>query len=471
MLERFDMVVLGGGPAGTQAAQHAAQRGRRVLLVDRHAEVGGECVHHGTIPSKTLRESAVYLAGLRQRSPELLRDDIGPGMLVRALMRRLDGVHRAYSHTRTVDLSRCGVEHQQGRARFLAPHELEIRLIDGARRVVHTDFVVIATGSRPRQPTEIPIDHERVLDSDSILRLIYLPRSLCVLGAGVIACEFASVFQALGVEVTLVDKGDRPLGFLDRELTDVFMHAFERDGGRFVGGKKPIGVGFDDPSRVTVRLEDGCEVAAEKVLVALGRTATLAGLDLARAGLVTTERGFLAVDRDGRTNAPHVFAAGDVVGPPALAAWSMEQGRRAALAAFDLDVPSGRSAIPIGIYTVPEIASIGLDEAAARERHGAVVVGRASFAELARGRINGTTDGLLKLVAAGDGRLLGAQVAGEGATELIHLAQVALMGGLGLDAFVDNVFNFPTLAEAYRVAAIDAFTCIASDGIRTSRAA
>jgi len=452
----WDILSIGGGPAGLKAALCGAKAGRRVLIVDREPHVGGECVHRGTIPSKTLRESAVYLTGLRQRSAHLLEGNIGPGTVVNNLMRRLDQVLTAHEEVMTSQIRRNGIEHIQGRACFLSPEEVEITRIDGSCQVVRAETIVVATGSRPRQPPEININHEHVLDSDSVLEMIYLPRSLVVLGAGVIACEFATVFQALGVEVTVVDKGDRPLSFLERELSDEFLRAFERAGGRFIPGthadEVTTGVGG-----VTLELANGETLSCEKTLVALGRTASVKALALDKAGIETTSRGYIAVDEYGRTNVPGIYAAGDVVGPPALATTSMEQGRRAVLHSLGDNRPLSWDTIPIGIYTIPEMAGIGLTEAQAIERHGGACVGRAKFMEIARGQINGSTDGLLKLVCDPTGeRVLGAHIVGEGATELIALAQMALIGGMGPEVFIDNIFNFPTLAEAYRVAAFDA---------------
>ena len=451
----YDLVVIGGGPAGQKAALCGAKAGLSTLIVDREPHIGGECVHRGTIPSKTLRESAVYLAGMRQRSAQLLQGDIGPGTVIKSLMRRLDQVLKAHEEVMEGQIGQHAIGHVQGRARFLSPHEIEITRIDGTRSSIEAATVVIATGSRPRQPAEIPIDHEHILDSDSILEMIYLPKTLVVLGAGVIACEFATVFQALGVDVTIVDKGDRPLRFLEAELCDEFVRAFERAGGRFIPGAQAenvqAGVGG-----ATVELSNGETLSCEKALVALGRTASLKGLTLENAGVQTTERGYIAVDEHFATNVQHIYAAGDVVGPPALATSSMEQGRRAVLHALGRPCPGDWDTIPIGIYTIPEMAGVGLTEAQAIERHGAASVGRASFREIARGQINGSTEGLLKLVCDPSGeRLLGAHVVGEGATELIALAQMALIGGMGPEVFVENVFNFPTLAEAYRVAALD----------------
>jgi NAD(P) transhydrogenase len=427
-----------------------------VLIVDREAHVGGECVHRGTIPSKTLRESAVYLKGLHQRSAQTFDFDIGPGTIVSNLMRRLDQVLTSHEEVMEGQIRRNGIEHIQGRARFLSQEEVEVTHIDGSRDTVRAKTIVVATGSRPRQPGDIKINHEHVLDSDSILEMIYLPRSLVVLGAGVIACEFATVFQALGVEVTIVDKGTRPMGFLEAEICDEFLRAFEYAGGRFLPGTQAakVATGFGG---VTLELTNGETLSCEKTLVALGRTASVKTLELDNAGIETTNRGNIAVDEYGRTNVPNIYAAGDVVGPPALATSSMEQGRRAILHALGQECPLSWETIPVGIYTIPEMAGIGLTEAQAIERHGAACIGRASFQETARGQINGSTDGLLKLVCDPTGeRLLGAHIVGEGATELIALAQMALLAGMGPEVFIDNIFNFPTLAEAYRVAALDA---------------
>lgn len=454
--QRFDFVVLGGGPAGHKAAVQAAKGGRSVLLVEREERIGGECVHRGTIPSKTLRESAVYFAGLRRRAKQIAPQGIGDQVLVTSLMERLGQVETAHEHYLENQLVRNKVELRQGRASFVSANEIELLDVNGGKARIQAEFIVIATGSRPRAPSDVPIDHERVLDSDSILSMIYLPKSMIVMGAGVIASEFATIFQALGVQVTMVDKGERPLGFLDPEISDRFVKRFELDGGTYVGGQKHKSVSSDLVRGVTLTLEDGRVITAERALVALGRTAASRGLNLGAAGLSVNERGFITVDANGRTAAPNVYAVGDVVGPPALATSSVDQGRRAVRHALGLDLGAQPLSIPVGIYTIPEIASIGLTEAEAQKRHGRAVVGRARFDEIARGHINGETDGLLKLVCDADGRkVLGAHVIGEGATELVHLAQLAMIGDLDVDTFVDNIFNFPTLAEAYRVAALD----------------
>ena len=455
----FDVLVIGSGPAGQKAAIQAVKAGRRVAMVEQESGVGGMCVHWGTIPSKTLRESALQLSRLR-RSADLLNYQLKPDLEVAALMTRLDQVVQAHVSYMGRQLRRNGIRLYHGRARFLSDRLVEVLSVDGSTCALSAETIFIATGSRPRSPPEIPIDHENVLDSDSILSMLYLPRSMTVLGGGVIACEYASIFAHLGVAVTLIDRADRPLKFMDAELVGTFVKDFERNGGRYLGDRSLASVEWDGISKVTARLTSGETVDGDKMLVALGRAAAVEGLGLEAAGLKANARGLLEVDANCQTEARHIYAIGDVIGPPSLAATAMEQGRRAACHALGLEPGSTPEMIPIGIYTIPEMASVGLGEEEAAKRYpGArVLVGRGRFDEVARGQISGIQDGLLKLIAdpAGD-KLLGVHIVGEGATELIHVGQMALLAGAGVNAFVENIFNFPTLAEAYRVAALDIF--------------
>lgn len=454
--EHWDVVVVGSGPAGQKAAVQAAKGGRRVCVVEREVGVGGACVHRGTIPSKTLRETAVHMVGVRTRLGNV-KIELPPDLQLASLMDRMEKVVKAHVEYQTAQMRRNGIEQIHGRARFRDPHTLAVQTVLGGERTLHADLIVLATGSRPRTPPEVPVDHEHVYDSDSILSMAYLPKSLTVLGGGVIASEYATIFASLGVHVTMLDRGPRPLAFLDEEILTRFATAFEANPGcTFLGGAQIDSVAWNGHDAVVTRLKNGWEVRSEKLLCALGRVANVEDLAIENAGLALTSRGLVAVDGDCRTAVPHIFAVGDVIGPPSLASASMEQGRRAVRAALQLEVGGSLDLIPTGIYTIPEIASVGLGEREARERHGDCIVGRARFAELARGQIAGTPDGLLKLVVAADTRLiLGCQIVGEGATELVHLAQMAMLSGASADIFVDRIFNFPTMAEAYRVAALD----------------
>lgn len=454
MNDAFDWVVIGAGPGGQKAAICAAKAGHKVAVVERDQQLGGACVHRGTIPSKTLRESAMQLQRFFAQATEL-------GMVMPSELRfshvrgRLDRVIERHVQCLGDQLARNGVTRIHGTARFVGPHELQVQAPGGGVRTLQADRIVIATGSRPRKPAELEIDHEHVLDSDSILGIEYLPHSLTILGGGIIACEYASIFASLGVLVTVIDRGARPLAFLDEDLSRGFLRAFEDAGGRYIGQQKVLGVAQDGSSTLTV-LPDNVEIASEKVLVALGRVPSTASLRLDAAGIAVDTHGRVPVDEHCCTIVPHIYAVGDVIGPPALASYSMEQGRRAVMHALGRAAETRPELVPMGIFTIPELACVGEGEASAREKHGDIIVGRADFAEIARGHIAGEPDGFLKLIADRSGeQLLGVAVVGEGATELVHLGMMVMLGTARVRELVDNCFNFPTMAEAYRVAALD----------------
>lgn len=451
----FDIIVIGAGPAGQKAAIQGAKAGKRVALIERERGIGGSCVYRGTIPSKTLRESALQLDRLKSAGAAF-NFSLKPDIQIATLLSRLEDVISAHDTFMSRQLRRNGISLLHGRAGFLDTHTIEMLTVDGGRQSLTADAIILATGSRPRNPENIPVDHEHILDSDSLLSMIYLPRSLTIIGGGVIGCEYASIFALLGTQVTLIDRAPSPLQFMDRELVTHFVKLFEHQGGRYLGGQQVTEVRWDGAAHVITTLKDNPPVKSEKLLVALGRQASIEDLNLAAAGLTATEKGTLSVNQFCQTDVPHIYAVGDMVGAPALASKAMEQGRRAVRHVLNLPVGDAASTIPLGIYTIPEMASIGLDEEAARERYRNPLIGRAKFEEVARAQISGAGQGLLKMVADPSGeQLLGVQIVGDSATELVHVGQSALQQGANIESFIDNIFNFPTYAETYRIAALD----------------
>jgi NAD(P) transhydrogenase len=451
----FDIIVIGAGPAGQKAAIQGAKAGKRVALIERERGIGGSCVYRGTIPSKTLRESALQLDRLKSAGAAF-DFSLKPDIQIATLLSRLEDVISAHDTFMSRQLRRNGISLLHGRAGFLDAHTIDMQTVDGGRQSLTAGAIILATGSRPRNPENIPVDHEHILDSDSLLSMIYLPRSLTIIGGGVIGCEYASIFALLGTQVTLIDRAPSPLQFMDHELVNHFVKLFEQQGGRYLGGQQIMEVRWDGAAHVVTNLKDTPPVKSEKLLVALGRQANVEDLNLAAAGLTATEKGTLSVNQFCQTDVPHIYAVGDMVGAPALASKAMEQGRRAVRHALNLPVGDAASTIPLGIYTIPEMASIGLDEAAARERYRNPLIGRAKFEEVARAQISGAGQGLLKMVADPSGeQLLGVQIVGDSATELVHVGQSALQQGATIEFFIDNIFNFPTYAETYRIAALD----------------
>jgi NAD(P) transhydrogenase len=432
------------------------QGGKKVLMIEQEAKVGGACVHRGTIPSKTLRETAVAMVGFQRRSGNVFNVAMSEDMQVASLMKRLEQVIKAHEEYLGNQLRRSNVEIWHGRAKFISPTQIEVLSVNRDTKTAEGKILVIATGSCPRNPKEIAVDHDHILDSDSILSMIYLPASLTVLGAGVIATEYASIFASLGVQVTVIDKGARPLSFLDPELTERFVSVFEEGGNRYLGGRVVKEVKWDGVSSVITKLEDGEEIKSDKCLFALGRVANLKWLNIEAAGLKATDRGLVSVNENYQTSVPHIYAVGDVIGPPSLASSSMHQGRCAIRHALDLPIKISSEMIPTGIYAIPEMSSVGLTEEQAIQKFGSAVIGRAQFSEVARGHIAEIQEGFLKMVADPQGKkLLGVHIIGEGATDLVHLGQMALSMNADVDLFIENIFNFPTLTEAYRVAALD----------------
>jgi NAD(P) transhydrogenase len=451
----FDLICLGSGPAGQKAAIQAAKAGFRACIVEREPMVGGSCLLSGTIPSKALREQALRYRRMRGSATSLAVELRGDAPLS-ALLHGVDAVIAAQDKFLLAQLKRNGVELLRGKGVFLDAHRIEVQRLDGSRRVLQGSSILLATGSRPRHVAAIEVDHEHIVDSDSILSLPYIPRSMLVLGSGVIACEYASIFAALGCSVTMLDKAAEPLGFLDRELRTGFLAAFRVMGGEYRAGSDVSGARFDGFSQVEVTLRGGETLAADIVFAAFGRVANLDGIGLDALGLGISPRGTVQVSERFETNIPGVFAAGDAIGPPALACAAADQGRRAALAALGLPPPALTSLVPTGVYTIPEIACIGLSQSDAVAKKIDCIAGRADFSEVARAHIAGEPTGFLTLLCErASGRVLGAQILGEGATDLIHLGQAAIAAGATAEFFIEQIFNFPTMTEAYRIAAFD----------------
>ena len=449
---RYDLLVIGSGPAGEKAAAQAAYFDKRVLVVEKAKEPGGAAVHTGTLPSKTLRETAIYVSGQSARHLYGVSVELDHDAKVPLLMQRKDEIARMESARIRSNLSRHGVEYAEGHARFVGPHEIAIES-GGEERRVNADFVLVATGSKPFRPPDIDFEDRRIHDSDEILTIERLPPSLVILGGGVIGCEYACMFAALGVAVTLVDSRDRILPFLDHELVDRLRVAMEH-----LGISLHLGAKWGEVRRagdeVRVQLADRT-VSGHDLLFAAGRVGCTNEIGLETIGLAPSSRGFLEVDDAYRTSVPHVLAAGDVIGFPALASTSMEQGRVAVCRAFGFDYKQAvASLLPFGIYTIPEVSAVGKTEEACLEEGVPHVVGRALYRENARGCITGDVEGITKLVVHAETReVLGVHVIGERATELVHIGQGVMHLGGTVDTFIDLVFNFPTLAESYKYAA------------------
>jgi NAD(P) transhydrogenase len=453
--ETFEFLCVGSGPAGQKAAIQAAKAGFRAAIIERESQVGGSCLLSGTIPSKALREQALRYRRMQGSASSLAVELRGDAPLS-ALLHGVDIVIAAQDRYLQAQLARNQVELIRGRAVFLDANRIEVQRLDGSTIVVRAPRILLATGSRPRHVPSIDVDHEHILDSDSILSLPYIPRSMVVLGSGVIACEYASIFAALGCAVTLLDKAAEPLGFLDPALRTGFLTAFQAMGGKYRGGVEVAGARFDGFSQVEVQLRGGEVLSADIVFAAFGRVANLEGIGLDRLQLAISSRGHVQVDEKYQTNIPGIFAAGDAIGPPALACAAADQGRRAALAALGLPPPAHTSLVPSGVYTIPEIACVGLSRSGAASKKIDVIVGRADFSEVARAHIAGEATGFLELLCdRSTARVLGCQAIGEGATDLVHLGQAAIATGATADFFIEQIFNFPTMTEAYRIAAFD----------------
>jgi NAD(P) transhydrogenase len=451
----YDLAVIGSGPAGQRAAVAAAKLGKRVAVIDRREMIGGVCIHTGTIPSKALREAILYLSGFRQRTfygrDYTLQDRISVADLVSRVRTVLD---RETEVVRS-QLKRNGIQTVNGTARFADPHTLDVETPSG-RIVVAAERILIACGTRPAHSAGIPLDGRRILDSDQLLTTDGFGKQMIVVGAGVIGLEYASMLTALGCAVTVIDQRPTILDFLDQEMIEALSYHMRRQGATFRLGETVIGVEVDARGRVVARLESGKMVQGDALLYTVGRQANTDSLGLEAAGLVADARGRIPVNGSLQTLVPHIYAAGDVIGFPSLASTSMEQGRLAACHMFGLPCVSRPELLPYGVYSVPEISMVGKTEQELTRARVPYEVGLAKYAELARGQIIGDDIGFLKILFHPESwKVLGIHAIGEGAAEIIHIGQAVLTFGGTIDYFRDTVFNYPTLAEAYKVAALN----------------
>lgn len=457
---QYDLLVIGSGPAGRRAAIQAAKLEKRVLVVEQGSRVGGVSVHTGTIPSKTLRETALNLSGWRERGfygrSYRVKQEINADDLRRRLLITLDHEVEVLEH----QFARNRVQQMRGRAQFVDPHTIEIAKTDGEIVRVTTAAVLLAVGTRPYRPTNIPFDNEAVIDSDELLEIKRVPRSLIVVGAGVIGIEYATIFSALDTQVTVIEPRETMLDFIDKEIVEDFTYQLRDRNMKLIFGQSVEAVEREpNGGKCRVTLKSGRCLQAEMVLFAAGRVGATDTLNLSAAGLEADSRGRLKVDPDTfQTAVPHVYAAGDVVGFPSLASTSMEQGRIAARHAVGVPASEPPQYFPYGIYAVPEISTCGLTEEEVLQRNIPYETGIAHFRETSRGHIMGLDTGMLKMIfSLKTRRLLGVHIVGEGATELVHIGQAVLNLKGTVEYFVENTFNYPTLAEAYKIAGLDAW--------------
>lgn len=454
-MANYDLLVIGTGPAGQKAAVQAAKLGKKVGIIERKAVIGGVCINTGTIPSKSLREAVLYLSGFRQRNL------YGTGYRVKDTITIEDLIFRA-THVITNEIRivqdqmrRNRVDMIYGTASFVDQHRLLVQQASGI--VEHTaHFIVIAVGTEPARPPEIPFDDQSIIDTDALLTLKRIPQSIVIVGGGVIGTEYASILATIGVPVTLIDKRPRLLEFVDAEIIDALQQQMKDIGVSLYHNEEVVGIQKAANGDVTVTLQQARPVTTTTLLYAIGRVGASRELNLEQAGLAADSRGRLTVNEHFQTSVPHIYAVGDIIGFPALASTSMQQGRHASCHAFGQPDSTDNALLPYGIYSIPEISMVGRTEEDLTRANIPVGVGIARYREIARGQIIGDEAGMLKLLFHRQTReLLGVHIIGEGATELIHVGQAVMAYRGKVDYFIDTVFNYPTLAECYKVAALD----------------
>jgi NAD(P) transhydrogenase len=451
----YDLLVIGTGPAGQKAAVQAAKLNKKVGIIERKEVVGGVCTNTGTIPSKSLREAVLYLSGFRQRNLYGAGYRVKDTITIEDLAFRANHVIKNEIAIVQNQMARNRVDMIFGTARFLDPHRLQIR--QAGCSIEHTaDFIVIAVGTEPARPAEIPFDGESIIDTDGLLTLKRIPDSIVIVGGGVIGTEYASILAALGVPVTLIDKRPRLLEFVDAEIIAALQQQMNDIGVTLYHEEEVLAIKREADNRIDVCLQQAKPIQATTLMYAIGRVGATTGLNLEAVGLTPDRRGRLAVNAHFQTAVPHIYAAGDVIGFPALASTSMQQGRHASCHAFGYPDRTDTDLLPYGIYAIPEISMVGKNEEELAKAEIPYGVGIARYKEIARGQLIGDETGMLKLLFnRHTHELLGVHTIGEGATELIHIGQAVMAYHGKIDYFIDTVFNYPTLAECYKVAALD----------------
>ncbi|CDZ80686.1 Soluble pyridine nucleotide transhydrogenase [Candidatus Rubidus massiliensis] len=455
-----DLVIIGSGPAGQKAAIQGAKLGKKVIVIEKLQEPGGNCLYSGTIPSKSLREAIIDLTRFNERSfygHEYELKDISISQLYNRL-------HKVIEEERNMvfrQFKKNGIRLIHGNARFENSHTLTV--VDRDFRMIcqiRSEYIIIATGSKPRNPINVPFDREVILDSTRLLGIECVPKTMVVLGGGIIGSEYASFFAALGTEVTVIDKREHILPLLDSEIGIILQTALTDLGLKFLGRKEPERIERID-NKAKVIFKDGSQIESDVLLYALGRTANVDALHIENAGIEVNEKGYIPVNALFQTNISHIYAVGDVIGGPSLASTSMEQGRLATRHAFGEQTALFPNYYPIGIYTVPEISSCGYTEDELKQLGFRYEVGRAYYYEIARSHIDGSNVGMFKILFHAETlEILGVHVIGRGATEVIHIGQVATSFNAKIDYFIDQVFNYPTYAEGYRIAALNGYNKI-----------
>ena len=462
-MQNYDLIVIGSGPAGKTAAIQAAKLGRAVAIVDNQPQVGGVCVHTGTIPSKTLRETVLNLTGWRERGFYGRSYRVKADIKITDLMRRLGLTLQSEVDILESHLVKNGVDIVLGHGRFIGDDKIEVQAPSGDTMTLTAKRFIIAVGTKPYRPESVPFNHSSIIDSDEVTSMTRLPRSMTVIGAGVIGVEYATIFAALDINVTLIESRDTMLDFIDKEVLMHFQHDIIDAGMRLQFGQKVETIECRPSGNCIVRLASKRAIASDLVLFAAGRVGNTEQLGLDRLGIEVDHRARLAVNDTFQTPIPNIYAVGDVIGFPSLASTALEQGRAAALHALDQPLHQTPEFFPYGIYAVPEMSSVGMSEDDAIKRKIPYEVGIVPLPETSRGKVMGLQSGLMKLIfSTKSRRLLGAHIVGEGATELIHIGQAVLTLKGTLDYFLDNAFNYPTLAEAYKVAALHAHNRMAA---------